>query len=102
MLRPDCSRWNQKPEDLLRLSIEADSPRSRERYLALYMIASQQSNATQWAQKIGREDQTVMGWVHRYNAEGPSGVIYRHSGGRTPRTQEGINGVLDNQPAYRA
>ncbi|MCB9433912.1 MAG: hypothetical protein H6668_18235 [Ardenticatenaceae bacterium] len=48
----------------------AEHPRSRERFQALYEIGSQHTNATQWARAIGRDDQTVMGWVHRYNAEG--------------------------------
>ena len=52
---------------------------SRERLLALYMIASQQTNATIWAAHIGRAKETVpgsspgqaLGWVHRYNRAGP-------------------------------
>jgi transposase len=84
MLRPAYAKWDQKLEDLLQLSMEADNQRSRERYLALYMIGTGQSNATQWAEQIGRENQTVMGWVHRYNVAGPEGVAYQHSGGRTP------------------
>lgn len=84
MLRPDYERWNQKPKDLLKLAREAEHPRSRERYLALYMIGTGQSNATQWAEQTGRENQTVMKWVHIYNEEGPAGVAYQHTGGRTP------------------
>ena len=84
MLRPECAKWKQDPEELLKLSMEARHPRDRERYLALYMISTRQSNATQWAKQIGCENQTVMGWVHRYNREGPAGVAYQHSGGRPP------------------
>lgn len=84
MLRPECAKWHQTPEELLQLSMEAENQRSRERYLALYMISTGQSNATHWAAQIGRENQTVMGWVHRYNMAGPAGVVYQHSGGRTP------------------
>ncbi len=84
MLRLDSAKWDQKPEDLLQLSMEADNQRSRERYLALYMIGTGQSNATQWAAQIGRENQTVLGWVHLYNVTGPEGVAYQHSGGRPP------------------
>lgn len=84
MLRPDCAKWNQSPTDLLKLSQDAPHPRSRERYLALYMISTGQSNATHWAKQSGRENQTVMGWVHLYNEKGPEGVAYRHSGGRSP------------------
>ena len=75
-----------------RLVVQARHPRSRERLLALYMIASQQTNATTWAAHIGRTKETVpgsspgqaLGWVHRYNRTGPEGVTYRHSGGRRP------------------
>lgn len=91
MLRPNFAKWNQTADDMLRLSREAKHPRSRERYLALYAIGTNQATATQWAKATGREDETVMGWVHRYNADGPAAVTYRHSGGRPPflpRTQE--------------
>jgi hypothetical protein len=26
----------------------------------------------------------VMNWIHRYNAKGPEGIPYQHSGGRPP------------------
>jgi hypothetical protein len=84
MVRPEFSKWQQTTEDLLKLAREAKHPRSRERYLALYAIGSGQSNATQWAKATGRENETVMGWVHRYNASGPAAVAYRHSGGGSP------------------
>lgn len=84
MVRPDFSKWNQTADDLLSLSREAEHPRSRERYLALYAIGSGQSNATQWAKATGRENETVMGWIHQYNAGGPAAVAYRHSGGCSP------------------
>lgn len=84
VLRPDYAKWNQSLEDLRRLSTEADHPRSRERYLALYMIGTEQSNASRWAKEIGRENETVMKWVHKYNEKGPEGVAYQRSGGTPP------------------
>jgi hypothetical protein len=33
-------------------------------FLALYRIGSGQTNATQWAIESGRDDNTVMRWVH--------------------------------------
>ena len=48
------------------------------------MIASKQMNATEWAAEIGRQNVTVMNWVHKYNAEGPVALVYRRSGGRDP------------------
>lgn len=84
MIRPDFAKWGQSPEELRRLSLEAEHARSRERFQALYMIGSGQRSATQWAQQIGRQDETVIGWVHRYNGAGPAGIHYQHSGGRPP------------------
>ena len=84
MLRPDFSKWAQTAEDLLNLAREAAHARSRERYQALYAIGSGESNATQWAKATGRENETVMGWIHQDNAGGPAVVAYRHRGGRVP------------------
>jgi transposase len=84
MIRPDFGKWDQDSEAVRRLSIEAEHARSRERFLALYMIGSGQRNATEWAKETGRGPRTVMEWVHKYNAEGPSALYYQHSGGRRP------------------
>lgn len=84
MVYPDTAKWNQTNDDLRRLAIEATHPRTRERYQALYVIASRQKNATQWAEEIGRTDDTVLSWVHAYNQEGPEGIEFRHTGGRRP------------------
>lgn len=84
MLRPANEKWHQSEQELYRMSLEAEHPRSRERYHALYMIASGQSNASQWAQRYGRHKQTVMSWVHLYNAQGPEGIVYERTGGRPP------------------
>lgn len=84
MIRPDFAKWHQTPDEILRLAREAEHPRSQERYLALYAIGTKTSNATQWAKATGRENETILGWIHQYNAEGPAAIAYRHSGGRTP------------------
>lgn len=84
MVRPDTAKWGQEVADLRRLSLEAEHPRSRERFQALYMIGSQQTNATAWAREIGRNLDTVLSWVHLYNAHGPTALHYRRTGGRVP------------------
>lgn len=84
MIRPELSKWNQTVSDLQQLSIEAAHPRSRERFQALYMIASGQSNASRWASEIGHQNQTVMTWVHKYNESGPEALHYQRTGGRPP------------------
>lgn len=84
MIRPNFAKWGQTPENVYRLSLEAAHARSRERFQALYMIGTHQTNATQWAERIGRQNQTVMGWVHQYNETGPTSLHYQRSGGRVP------------------
>lgn len=81
MVRPDFKKWNQSVEDMRRLSVEANHPRSRERFQALYMIGSGQASASHWAQKIERQKQTVLKWVHRYNEAGPESLYYQATGG---------------------
>lgn len=85
MIRPDFEKWGQKAKDIRDLSIKAEHKRSRERFQALYMIDTGQENASQWAQKIKRRKQTVLGWVHRYNEYGPESIHYQHSGGQQPK-----------------
>jgi hypothetical protein len=84
MIRPDTTKWEQTPDDLRRLATESVHPRTRERFLALYQIATEQTNATLWAEMIDRCDECVMGWVHAYNERGPEAMTYRRTGGNAP------------------
>jgi hypothetical protein len=70
MLRVDTERWQQTAEQLREQGIRAEHPRSRERFLGLYEIAKGKS-ASRGGQDTGRNPQTVMECVHRYNASGP-------------------------------
>ena len=83
MLRVDHARWGQTPEDLRSLALSVPHARTRERALALFDMA-QGRCATQVALRTGRRAQTVMGWVHVYNARGLAGLAYRRTGGRPP------------------
>src|SRR4051812_22739635 len=83
VLRVDYTRWGGTAEDLRRLAMSAPHARTRERALALYDIA-QGSCATRVAARTGRHPQTVMGWVHAYNAQGPDALGFRRTGGRPP------------------
>ena len=83
MLKVQLEKWQQTPETLRELALQAQHPRTRERLLALYEIARGQ-NATQIAYQSDRNPQTVMEWVHRYNTHGPEALIYRRSGGHPP------------------
>lgn len=83
MLKVDYAKWDQTPENLRLLSLEANHPRTRERFLALYEI-TQGSYPTKIANQTKRHFQTVMQWVHQYNAQGPEALTFRHTGGHPP------------------
>src|SRR5215217_1255335 len=83
VIRVDYARWGQTPEDLRHLALSAPHARTRERALALVDI-TQHRCATQVARGTGRHPQTVMGWVHAYNAQGPDALAFRRTGGRPP------------------
>ena len=84
MVVVEHERWNQSVDELRRAALESDHARTRERFQALYFIATGQFNATACAEHIQRSDETVLGWVHLYNELGPDALIYRRSGGRKP------------------
>ena len=84
MVRVEMAKWGRTPEDVRRASVGATHRRSRERFQALYLIASGLFNATTCAAHIGRQDEAVLGWVHRYNEHGPDALTYRRTGGRAP------------------
>ena len=91
MLHVDYDRWGQTPEDLRQLATSAAHQRTRERFLALYRErflalyeVTQASCATQVAARTQRHPQTVMEWLHLYNAGGPEALTFRRTGGRRP------------------
>jgi len=84
MLKVEHKKWDQSIEQLHELAKHAAHPRTRERLMALHVIASGRDTATSWAATTGRENETVMRWVHRYNAEGPAAMTYRRTGGARP------------------
>jgi hypothetical protein len=87
MLRVNFESWSQTIEDLREAACQSAHPRTRERFLALYEIASG-SNATRVATITGRWDEAVMAWVHTYNEHGPEALIFRRTGGHPPFVRE--------------
>ena len=83
MFRVEYAHWGQSPDDLRCLAVSAPHARTRERALALFEI-TQGRCATRLAERTGRHPQTVMGWVHAYNAQGPDALAFRRTGGRRP------------------
>ena len=72
MVRLEMHKWGQSLEDCAALRPSGGpSPATRERFLALSLIADGTHNATTWAAQFGRQDDTVLRWVHTYNQKGP-------------------------------
>jgi hypothetical protein len=84
MLCVQCEKWGQSLSDLRAQAIDGPNKRTRERFMALYEIASETTNATVWAADNGRHYQSVQSWIHAYNVGGPEAVTYRHTGGWAP------------------
>jgi Helix-turn-helix domain len=84
MIRVEMAKWGQTLDDLRLAAVGAPHRRTRERFQALYLIASGRFNATTCAAHVGRRDDAVLGWVHRYNEHGPAALTYRRTGGRSP------------------
>ena len=80
MLRVDHGKWQQTSDDLRRLACDAAHPRTRERFLALYEVATGWS-AMGWAAETERRHSTVLEWIAAYNEGGPEAMVYRHTGG---------------------
>lgn len=83
MLKVELERWHHSAESLREQALRADHARTRERLLALYEM-TQGKNATQVGRQTGRNPQTIMDWVHRYNEAGWESLVYRHTGGHPP------------------
>src|SRR3954464_12010200 len=84
MVRVEIDKGGQTLEDLRLASVQAAHRRSRERFQALYLIASGRYNATTCAAHIGRQDEAVLGSVHPDHERGPAALTYRPPGGRAP------------------
>lgn len=83
MLKVECDRWNESASRLREEALRADHARTRERLMALYEICNGKS-ATKVGRETGRNPQTVMEWVHRYNLSGMEALKYQHTGGHPP------------------
>ncbi|MCX7068994.1 MAG: helix-turn-helix domain containing protein [Methylococcales bacterium] len=82
MLKVSIDKWNQSAEILRELALHHEHPRTRERFLALYEITTGKT-ATQISRETGRNHQTVIGWVHKYNQEGHESLFYQNTGGKS-------------------
>jgi putative transposase len=80
----EITRTELSAADLRREASRARDARASRRMLALALVLDGRSR-TDAAQSCGMDRQTLRDWVHRYNAEGLSGLVDRPLPGRPPR-----------------
>ena len=66
----------------------APTPRERERWHALWLLARGWS-ATQVAEALGRDAHTIGDWVEDLRQKGPAGLAFEQSGGPPPPSTRG-------------
>lgn len=73
--------------ELRRLAAASKNANQARRLLSLASVA-EGTNRTEAARIGGMDRQTLRDWVHRFNAEGPAGLLDNGSSGSEPRLSE--------------
>ena len=76
-------RWHMGIRDLHRRTILAPTPRERERWQAIWLLA-QGWTAAAAAEALERDPHTIGRWASAFGEGGPAALIFEHSGGSPP------------------
>ena len=76
-------QWQMGVEDLRRRMILAPTPRERERWYAILLLA-QGLTAAATAEALERDPHTIGRWASAFGAGGPAALIFEQTGG-SPR-----------------
>ena len=77
------TRWQLDVAGVRERIYRATSPRERERWHALWLVA-RGWNATQVAEALERDVHTVGEWVAAFREQGPAGLTFSQTGGTPP------------------
>ena len=77
------NKWQLDMKAVRRCMFRAPTPRERERWHAVWLLA-QGWSATQVAEALERDPHTVGEWLERFRQDGPSGLAFEQSGGAPP------------------
>lgn len=77
------ARWQITPADAREQIYRAKSPRERERWHALWLLARGWS-AAQVAQALERDTHTIGEWLNAFAQDGPPAVAFEQRGGSPP------------------
>ena len=78
--------WALQPDDFLQESRHGH-PRKRERWLALYWMVQNVSQA-EIARRLGRTRETIQIWKEAFEQNGPESLNFTRSGGRQKKLSE--------------
>ncbi len=76
-------QWHMDARDLHRRLILAPTPRERERWHAIWLLA-QGWTASATADALGRDPHTIGRWAAAFGEGGPGALIFEQSGGSPP------------------
>ena len=76
-------RWQLDANAVRDQVYRAPTPRERERWHALWLLARGWS-AAQVADALGRDAHTIGGWVEDFRQQGPAGLAFEQTGGSPP------------------
>ena len=76
-------QWQMEVKDLPRRMILSPTPRERERWYAMLLLA-QGWTASGTVQALGRDPHTIGRWAAAFGEGGPAALIFEHSGGSPP------------------
>jgi transposase len=91
----EIERKDRLAEDLRKLSRRGKDTRQARRLLAIALVLEGCSRS-EAARACGMDRQTLRDWVHRYNAEGPEGLVDKARPGRPPCLDEMQLSQLDS------
>ena len=80
-------QWQMDARDLHRRIILSPTPRERERWHAIWLLA-QGWTASGTAQALGRDPHTIGRWAADFGEGGPAALIFEQSGGPPPALGE--------------
>ena len=76
-------RWQLDVGDLRERMYRAPTPRERERWHGLWLLA-QGWSATQVAEALEREPHTIGNWLDNFRQGGAQGLVFEQTGGSSP------------------
>ena len=95
-------QWRMDATDLRRRMILAPTPRERERWYAILLLA-QGLTAAATAEAPERDPHTIGRWASAFGEGGPAALIFEQTGGSPPALdqaqQEELKGAVEQRPA---